>query len=284
MGERGAWGIAKARAGAAAMHAEPRRAGRPAARRRGRALLAAGIGLLFAACLGLGRSRPTSFPTPPQENPDFVQRGGILFIDPRISADGKRSCAGCHAPQTPGRLLFEGAIPAEPGAAGARVAPALRGLFTKDSFLWDGSSGSLEQVVDRMLAVEMGGAQLDAPNRAALLAYLRSIPAYDNGRIEPDGTPIEPSTISQRNGYRTFMEECASCHPPATFRRGLKFDIGTGGSFSVPTLRGLPRAGPYGHDGRWPTLEAALQAILENRELELTFRQRLELIEYLKLL
>jgi cytochrome c peroxidase len=205
-------------------------------------------------------------------------------VDRRISGDGARSCQGCHAGDVKRRLVYLEGEPAQPGTPGARVAPALRGLFVKNRFLWDGSLGSLQAALDRMLAVEMRGAQLEAADREALLAYLRSVPPSDNGRIEPDGTPAEPSTLSQRNGFAIFRKECATCHPPPSFRRSLSFDIGTGGKFAVPTLRGLPPEGPFGHDGRWPTLESAVQAILESREIELTYRQRLELVEYLKLL
>ena len=205
-------------------------------------------------------------------------------MDRRISGDGSRSCQGCHASESKRRLVYLDGEPAAPGTPGARVAPALRGLFAKNSFMWDGSIGSLQAAVDRMLAVEMRGAKLEGPDREALISYLRSVPPSDNGRIQPDGTPEEPSTLSQRNGFATFKKECGTCHPPPNFRRSLTFDIGTGGKFAVPTLRGLPAEGPFAHDGRWPTLESAVQAVLENRKIELTYRQRLELIEYLKLL
>ncbi len=136
-----------------------------------------------------------------------------------------------------------------------------------------------------MLASEMRGGQLDAPNKRALTAYLLSIPAFDNGRINPDGSPVEPATKSMNDGFELFKSSgCPTCHPPGNFTRRLRFDIGTGGRFDVPTLRGIPKQGPFGHDGRWATLEETMNAILEQREVELTYRQRLSLLEYLRLL
>ena len=130
----------------------------------------------------------------------------------------------------------------------------------------------------------MRGGNLGPADKGALSAYLLSIPAFDNGRIDPDGTPVEPATKSMREGFELFKRECNLCHPAPAFTRRLAFDIGTGGKFDVPTLRGISKTAPLGHDGRWKDLEAALLAILEQRGVELTFRDRRYLLEYLKLL
>jgi cytochrome c peroxidase len=225
---------------------------------------------------------------PPPLDPDLVQRGGFLFLDPRISGDGSRSCATCHATNTARRGVYAGAEPAEPGASGARIAPLLRGVFQTPPYLWDGSLGSVPEVVNRMLEVEMRGSKIGDVDRRALEAYVLSIRPFDNGRIEPDGVPSEPATKSMIDGFEVFKrEECDRCHKPPTYAiRGLTFDVGTGGKFAVPSLRGLPAEGPYGHDGRWKTLEEAMNAMLEQRQREkpLTYRERFTLLEYLKLL
>jgi len=223
--------------------------------------------------------------SPPTLDPDLVQRGGILFLDRTISGDGKRSCASCHAENPDRRTVYLNGEPVEPGTEGARAAPALRGLFQTAPYLWDGSLSSVEEVIDRMLAAEMRGGTLDEANRRALAAYLKTIPAFDNGRIDAQGAPVEPATKSMRDGFTLFQESgCTVCHPPTVYTRRLRFDVGTGGKFDVPTLRGMPKEGPLGHDGRWKDLEAAMLAMLEQREVELTYRQRLSLLEYLKLL
>jgi cytochrome c peroxidase len=225
---------------------------------------------------------------PPPLDPDLVQRGGFLFLDPRISGDGSRACATCHGSNPKRRGVYKGAEPAEPGDPEARVAPVLRGLFQTEPFLWDGSAGSVPEVVDRMLAVEMRGGKLDAVNKKALEAYLLSLRPFDNGRIETDGVPSEPNTKSMLDGFEVFKREgCDGCHKPPTFAiRGLRFDVGTGGKFSVPSLRGMPAEGPFGHDGRWATLEDAMKYMLERqpREKPLTYRDTFTLMEYLKLM
>ena len=241
----------------------------------------------FTACVGSIGGGVKAVPRPVLD-PDLVQRGGSLFLDPRISGPGRgTSCATCHAPNLSRRALFAAGQPAEPGGEGVRAAPLLRGLYQTKPYLWDGSLGTLQETITRMLAVEMGGGQLSDIDKRALEAYLLSIPPFDNQRVELDGTPVEPATKSANDGFLVFQKQCSTCHPPPVYSRsvfGLGFDVGTGGKFDVPTLRGLPKEGPYGHDGRWATLEDAMLAILKHRGVELTYRERYTLLEYLKLL
>ena len=223
---------------------------------------------------------------PPRLDPDLVQRGGFLFLDPRVSGDGRRACVTCHNAGATSRSAYLAGEQVEPGTQGARLAPLLRGLYQTGPYLWDGSLTSVGAVLDRMLAVEMRGGQLGDADRRALEAYLLSIPAFDNARTELDGTPTEPATKLTKDGFAVFQKlDCGSCHPAPTYTAGrINRRIGTGGRFNVPSLRGLAKEGPYGHDGRFATLEEAVLAILAYREVELPYRERLALLEYLKLL
>ena len=92
-------------------------------------------------------------------------------------------------------------------------------------------------------------------------------------------------TLSARRGASVFRKaECDTCHPAPAYTRPLRFDVGTGGTFDVPTLLGVSTTGPWGHDGRWDRLDEAVDAILANRDVELTEAERRQLVEYLKLL
>jgi cytochrome c peroxidase len=126
---------------------------------------------------------------------------------------------------------------------------------------------------------------MQEPDRRALEAYLLSIPIYERGRVQPDGTPVEPATLSVKRGFELFKgQECVRCHPPPSYSRHLPSDMGTGKKIDPPTLRGVASTPPYGHNGRWPTLEAALRAILAEREIGLSEREVFDLLGYLKLL
>jgi cytochrome c peroxidase len=224
-------------------------------------------------------------PERPLLDPDLVQRGALLFLDARLSADGSRSCASCHpGGGTDGKSYRDGAEVAA-ASEGARDTTSLRGAWQTPPYLWDGSAPTLRDAVDRMLAVEMGGARVEPADRDALVAFVLSLDPFDRGRVGPDGAPLEPSTLRQRQGFELFKEtKCALCHAPPVYARGWSMDVGTGGKWDVPSLRGLSATAPYGHDARWSTVEQAVRAILAARETPLDERDLEYLLEYLKLL
>ncbi|MEE9281824.1 MAG: cytochrome c peroxidase [Myxococcota bacterium] len=223
-------------------------------------------------------------PTPPTLNADQVQRGAFVFRDARISPDGLRSCATCHPGGGSNGGVYRTGTEAEPGSRGARNVSALRGLWQTAPYLWDGSLPDARSAIERMLAVEMGGAALPTYDLDALEAYVLSFESFDRGRLEPDGTPVEPVTLAARRGAAVYLKaKCDECHPAPAYFVPKRSDVGTGMSVDVPTLRGVPSTPPYGHDGRWATLEEAVEAMLRARQVELSERERTQLVEYLKL-
>lgn len=223
---------------------------------------------------------------PPPLDPILVQRGGHLFLSPSLSGDGIRSCASCHpGGGTNGFVYRDGGIAAAE-TPGARKVPRLFGLFETAPYLWDGSAVDLDAALDRMLRVEMKGGRLNARDRGALLAYLASLRRYDRRRVTKDGAPSEPNTLRQRRGFELFRREhCDRCHAPPSFSSGRRVEM-EGGLWNPPTLRGInsPGSAPYGHDGRWATLEQALRAMSSDTRRPLDEREVEALIEYLKLL
>ncbi len=222
---------------------------------------------------------------PPILDSDALQRGARLFLDPAVSGDGARSCASCHPGGGPGRGVFRDGEEVHAGSPGGRNVSTLRGVSRTPPYLWDGSLASLEAVIERMLRVEMRGGRLPEPDLAALQAYVLSIPRFEPGRVAADGSPVEPATLSARRGFVLFRKiGCDRCHPPPEFQRAIRADMGTQHVMDTPTLRGVRHSAPYGHDGRWATLEEALRAVLAALEIELSERQLFELMAYLNLL
>jgi cytochrome c peroxidase len=105
-------------------------------------------------------------------------------------------------------------------------------------------------------------------------------------------------TSEAGKGFKVFSEvaSCTNCHLPPTFSDGLFHNVGIGydkekpdlgrggllkaqaeragralapeeeklmGAFKTPTLRGVALSGPYFHDGRAATLEAAVDLMLQ---------------------
>ena len=241
--------------------------------------------LLLSGCAALGLFGDSGPPARPVLDPDLVQRGAVLFVDPRLSGDGGRACASCHPGGGADHLVYLDGESVAPGSAGGRRTIALRGLYQTAPYFWDGSAPTVALAVERMLAVEMRGGALAGKDREALEAYLLSLAPFDRRRLEPDGVPVEPSTLSARRGFAVFAKaECTECHPAPAYMRAKLVDIGSGGRFAIPTLRGLSAAGPWGHDGRWPDLEAAVRANLAASGVELGSDELNQLLEYLKLL
>jgi cytochrome c peroxidase len=136
-----------------------------------------------------------------------------------------------------------------------------------------------------MLQVEMRGASLSEGDLAALESYVLSLAPFDRGRVDATGAPIEPATLRARRGFEVFLRaRCSLCHLPPAFARSMSADVGTGGKFNVPTLRGLSSTAPYGHDGRFASIEEAVRAIVAARKTELGEIELEYLLEYLSLL
>jgi cytochrome c peroxidase len=222
--------------------------------------------------------------TPPVLDPDLVQRGAVLFADPKLSGDGSRACATCHTGGGSDGKVYLNGEPVAPGTAGGFRTLSLRGVWQTPPYLWDNSAPHIGEAVTRMLALEMRGGKLEGRERAALEAYVLSLAPFDRGRVQADGTPVEPATLQARRGFAVYQEKCERCHTPPGYVKMLRYDVGTGGPYAVPTLRGVSTGGPYGHDGRWADLEAAVDDIAKALELPLSADERAQLIAYLKLL
>ena len=222
--------------------------------------------------------------TAPTVDPDLVQRGAMLFNDPKLSGDGSRACATCHPGGGSDWQVYLDGNPVAPGTPGGWRTLSLRGAWQTAPYLWDNSAVTLSAAVDRMFAVEMRGATLAGRDREALESYVLSLTPFDRGRAEADGTPIEPVTLSARRGFAVAQKACLGCHKPPAYARLLRYDVGTGGPFAVPTLRGVAGGGPFGHDGRWPDLQTAIRAIIADETTPLSDDEISQLLDYLKLL
>jgi cytochrome c peroxidase len=208
----------------------------------------------------------------------------MLFLTP-LSTDGTRSCATCHpGGGTNGRAYLE-AEEVPPSSPGARDVPALWGLWQTPPYLADGSAETPGEALDHALRVHMGKAALAPEDRAALEAYLLSLPPFDRGRIDEEGLPVEPATRSAIEGEQVFRGAgCTECHPSPVYTKKGRFDVGTDGLWAVPSLRGLSATPPYGHDGRWATLEEAVTAMIRARGETLSQSDLRRLLAYLELL
>ena len=110
----------------------------------------------------------------PQSEADLLALGRELFFESRLSGDGSRSCASCHAPDKG----FSDAQPLSRGynhSGHFRNTPSLLALSSKSRLMWDGRypAGRLHDVVTDMLLspVTMNG------DRQIIVERVRQLPA-----------------------------------------------------------------------------------------------------------
>jgi len=130
----------------------------------------------------------------------------------------------------------------------ARTQSLAGGLLATAPFHWSGSLLNVASVMSETFVHRMGGTMPSDAGLTAMGKWLDGIPAVTH-----------VSTASQdmiNRGEELFhgAAACDSCHTGATFTNNLTLDIGTGGTFQVPSLRGVSERGPWMHDGCAATL------------------------------
>lgn len=217
--------------------------------------------VLAALCAtGIAISAPsqTTPSEPPARTAERIALGRALFFESRLSGDGSRSCASCHAPH-------KGFADGEPLSRGYnhsghfRNTPSLLAISMKSRLMWDGRhpADRLADVVVEMLtsAVTMNGdpqiivervrqlpGLLDAWRRAygerrtpdfdgvveALATYTA---AHGNEETAADRALAgDAGALSEqaREGLRLFTGKagCSGCHSGAAFSDGRLHRLG----------------------------------------------------------
>jgi hypothetical protein len=178
--------------------------------------------------------------------------GDLLAADPGAHADdGLRlfhasspsgvACATCH----PGGR--DDAHTWDFEEMGPRRTQALNGgLVATAPFHWDGTLPDLGALFVETGVTRMGHAPRSPAEVDALAAWLDQLPLSASEVSDP---------VAVAAGETAFtVAGCAECHPPPFYTDNRTVDVGTGGSFQVPSLRGVSRRLPLMHDGCAATL------------------------------
>ncbi len=151
------------------------------------------------------------------------------------------ACASCHPEaHDDGRVWrFEG--------LGPRRTQSSRGLAGTEPFHWDGDMRDLQQLLGEVMSQRMSAGPLDPQHVDLLGRWLET--------LEPLEVERRAETVAVTRGRALFDEVgCGGCHAGPALTNNSTVDVGTGGEFQVPSLRGLASRAPYMHDGCAATL------------------------------
>jgi hypothetical protein len=237
----------------------------------------------------------------------LVALGNTAFSSPLLYGAAAReagiTCNGCHVnghnnpaffipghSARPGGLdptgpLFNPA--ADDGVANHVDIPSLRGIRFLAPYGRDGRIASLREFARHVIVNEFGGAEPAPLILDALVAYMNEFEFIPNPRLTPQGGLVDGSA-AERRGEALFATRrgtagfaCADCHNPATaFTDGRARDAGSG-RLRTPSLLNAGSSAPYGHDGRWPSLAEAADAMAEALGIPLHPAERADLLAYL---
>ena len=268
--------------------------------RRVGCLLAAGLAVGAAGLPGGGAAPVAAGPGPALSQQLLARQalGHLLFFEPALSVNGKRSCASCHRPEKafcdrrvlPRALRFADNLD--------RNAPTLLNAAGQATFFHDGRAGSMGDVVTAVLTSprEFGS------NYAEATARLGSSPEYRRRFRQAFGSgaagAIGPVTLAgaleayvatlarqqapydlalrggpaldtaARAGQALFAANgCGGCHAGPLFRDGQRHEIAPGTFVKTPTLRNVALTMPYGALGRYPALADVLDSDFHRRQL-----------------
>ena len=227
----------------------------------------------------------------------LIALGDMAFDSPEAFGDPARSlgisCNTCHNKSITNPKFFIPGLSRRPGGLDVSNSffaphasnghfdhvdiPDLRGIRFTGPYGRNGRFASLREFTRNVIVNEFNGPEPDPLLLDGLIAYMFEFDFLPNPALEPDGTLNGAASEAARRGeeifHRPFDEmngrSCASCHVPSNhFIDHQRHDVGTvegaeeasrDRNLETPTLLSAKHTPPYFHDGRAPTLRAAVE-------------------------
>lgn len=197
--------------------------------------------------------------------------GHMIF---HVATPSGMACASCHPEGgEDGRVwLFR--------PLGQRRTPSLRGATSDTApFHWDGDMRDVSHLLSDVMTLRMSAGPLSLAQHAALSRWIDALPIARTHAL------ADAATLARGRQVFEGAAGCADCHSGDSFTNNEAADVGTGGRFQVPQLRGLAMRAPYLHDGRATSLDHRLMLNDGDRHghtSTLTGEQRADLVAYLR--
>jgi cytochrome c peroxidase len=183
------------------------------------------------------------------------------------------ACASCHPEGGD-----DGHVWNFQGLGGRRTQSLRGGVSATAPFHWDGNLAGLPQLYQEVFTNRMAGPALDEGQQRALTHWLDGLPTLP---------AAEPGEAAARGQLVFAAAGCTACHNGPALTNNLTVDIGTGGQFQTPSLRGVRWRAPFLHSGCAPTLADRFGACGGDRHgavSSLSAAQIADLVAYLETL
>ena len=153
------------------------------------------------------------------------------------------ACASCHPEGRDDGLVWDFA------KDGKRRTQSLAGnILDRAPYHWTGDENTLPVLLDDVFSKRMSGGTLTTNQKASIGPWLNRVAA-------PAPSASDPAAVARGNAiFETPSVGCVSCHNGPLMTNNLRFDVGTGGLFKVPSLLGVGARPPFLHNGCAATL------------------------------
>lgn len=209
-----------------------------------------------------------------------ISLGGERRIDSghahfHTNAGAGVACASCHPEGGDDSHVWVFA-----GFGPRRTQSMLGGISGTEPLHWDGDMRDFNMLVSHVFTGRMSGPQLPQDHVDAMKNWIDRLP-YPPSAVPSDARAAE-------RGRSLFDTHCGTCHNGPRLNNTASFDVGTGGVFQVPSLRGIGYRAPYLHTGCAPDLTARFGGCgggdAHGNTSRLTAQQIADLVHYLETL
>lgn len=170
-------------------------------------------------------------------------------------AGGGIACASCHPEGGDDGFAwtFE-------GVDGVRRTQMLRGgIKGTEPFHWEGDLADFAELADEVFSHRMGGPLLTGQHHQLFIDYIDRMPD-----VHIDGSAVDAvmdATVARGKALFDSAETgCSACHLGGPGSDNRSHDVGTGGRFQTPALRGLAQRLPLMHTGCAKTISSRFEA------------------------
>lgn len=169
-------------------------------------------------------------------NDSRADTGQYLF---HAGAGQMIACASCHPEGGDDGHVWNFASLGE-----RRTQSIAGGILGTEPFHWNGDQRDFGDLVTHVFTERMGAGEIGVDHKDALSHYV------DRLDIVPPSLPSDMSQVERGQAlFESERTQCTSCHSGPMLTNNATVDVGTGGSFQVPTLVGVSHRAPLIHNG-----------------------------------